>query len=344
MSGTVLITGGSGLVGSPTVAQFAAAGWNVVATAHRTPVGGARGVTVREVDLTDRENVERAVSEVAPDVIVHLAAVIPPQIYRDPARGRSVNVGATEALVRAAEGQAHRPRFVYASSGSVYGPRNPHRLPDKLAVDTPVRPSEIYGMQKLEAEDIVRSSALEWVSLRLGGVMSVDPADIPFDADTLYFGGSMAIDQRCHTVDNRDVAAAFVAAATADVIGEILLIGGDETHLQRQGDLMQSMAEARGLFGLPLGRPGDPHDDDTWYPYGDWMDTTHAQRALSFQQHSWPDMLDEVRAIAGWKYYPTRLVAPLARFALKRQAVYRNAPGRYVDVCGAVRARFGELT
>jgi nucleoside-diphosphate-sugar epimerase len=69
-----------------------------------------------------------------------------------------------------------------------------------------LRPSEIYGIQKLEAEELVRSSGLEWVSLRIGGVMSVDSGDMPFDADTLYFGGVFAIDQRCHTVDKRDVA------------------------------------------------------------------------------------------------------------------------------------------
>lgn len=104
------------------------------------------------------------------------------------------------------------------------------------------------------------------------------------------------------------------------------------------------MAAARGLVGLPLGRPGDPDDDDTWYPYGDWMDTTRAQQALSFQHHSRPDMLSEMRAMAGWRYYPTRLVAPMARIALRRQAVYRNTPGRYVDVWGALRARFGDPT
>jgi nucleoside-diphosphate-sugar epimerase len=215
---------------------------------------------------------------------------------------------------------------------------------DRLTADTPLAPSEIYGMQKLEAEEMVRSSGLEWVALRLGGVMPVDPAAMPFDADTLYFGGVFAIDQRVHTVDNRDVASAFVAAATADVVGEILLIAGDDTHLLRQGELMQSMAAARGLVDLPLGRIGDPDDDDAWYPYGDWMDTTRAQQALSFQHHTWPDMLAEMRAYAGWKYYPTRLVAPLARAVLKRQAVYRNAPGRYVDVLGSIRARFGEPT
>jgi NAD(P)-dependent dehydrogenase (short-subunit alcohol dehydrogenase family) len=41
-------------VGSATVAQFAAAGWNVVATAHRTIVDSPPGVTIRKTDLTDR--------------------------------------------------------------------------------------------------------------------------------------------------------------------------------------------------------------------------------------------------------------------------------------------------
>jgi nucleoside-diphosphate-sugar epimerase len=343
MSATVLITGASGLVGSPAVAQFATAGWQVVAVAHRAAVeSGSPGVTVRRADLTDQADVERLVAEASPDVIVHLAAVIPPQIYRDPAAGRRVNVDATRELLRAAEKQPRPPRFVYASSGSLYGPRNPYRCPDLLTADTPVRPSEIYGFQKLEAEELVRSSELDWVALRIGGVMSADPAAMPFSADTLYFGGCFGIDQRCHTVDNRDVASAFVAAATADVVGEVLMIAGDDTHLLRQGELLQGMAAARGLVGYPLDRSGDPDSDEGWYPYGDWMDVTGAQQALSFQHHSWPEMLAELRANVGWQYRPTRLVAPLARMVLKRQAVYRKAPGRYTDVWAAIRTRFGE--
>jgi nucleoside-diphosphate-sugar epimerase len=342
MSGTVLITGGSGLVGSPTVAQFAAAGWNVVATAHRTTVDSPPGVTIRKTDLTDRADVERAVSEVSPDVIAHVAAVIPPQIYRDPAMGRKVNVDATRTLVSAAEAQPRPPRFVHASSGGLVGPRNPYRVTDRVTKDTAVRPVEIYGSQKLEAEEIVRASGLEWVVLRIGSVISVEPGAMPFTADSLYFGGAIPTDQRCHTVDNRDVATAFVAAATADVVSEILLIGGDDTHLLRQSDVVPSMAAARGLVGYPLGRPGDPDDDDSWFSHTDWMDTTRTQQALSFQNHSWPDMLAEMRANTGWTYYPTRLLAPLAGLALKRQAVYREPPGRYADVWGAIQARFGE--
>lgn len=343
MSETVLVTGASGLVGVPTVAQLAADGWHVVATANRrTPEHLPDGVDVAKVDLTDAAQVQRVVSEVGPDVIVHLAAVIPPLIYRDPAMGRKVNVDATAALVRAAEAQPDPPRFVHASSGSLYGPRNPYRHPEPLTTDSPIRPCELYGQQKLDAENIVRASGLDWVVLRLGGVMSADPAAMPFSADTLYFGGSLAIDQRCHTVDARDVASAFSAAASADVVGEIFLIAGDDTHRLRQGELLQSMAAARGLVDYPLGRPGDPDNDDDWYPYGDWMDVTRAQEALSFQHHSWPQLLADLRSAVGWKYYPTRVVAPLARLVLKHQGVYRNSPGRYADVWGAIRSRFGD--
>jgi hypothetical protein len=92
---------------------------------------------------------------------------------------------------------------------------------------------------------------------------------------------------------------------------------------------------------LPAGRPGDPDSDENWF-VTDWMDTASAQQALSFQHHSWPDMLAEMRAAAGWRRYPMSCVAPVVRQLLKRQAAYRNAPGRYADPWGAIRSRLGE--
>lgn len=343
MSKTVLITGAFGQAGVPTVAQFATDGWQVVATAHRrTTKRLPSGVTVVPLDLADRTQIERVVSEIKPDVIVHLAAVIPPQTYRDAAQARTVNVDATAALVRSAEAQLHPPRFVHASSAAVYGPRNPHHQTDRLTTDTPARPYEHYGVQKLEAEHIVRSSSLEWVVMRLGSIVSIDPAAQPLTADLLYFGSALPSDARLHTVDARDVASAFVAAATADVARETLLIGGDDSHLLRSGEYVQSTTAARGLTGFPIGRPGNPDSDTDWYATGDWLDVTRAQQALGFQHHSWPDILAEVRAQTGWKYYPTRLVAPLARVILKHRAAYRDAPGQYADVWWAIRAKLGE--
>jgi len=142
---------------------------------------------------------------------------------------------------------------------------------------------------------------LEWVVLRLGGIYSVDPSAMPFTSDLMYFSSLLPTDGRVHTVDVRDVATAFAAATTADVASEILLIAGDDSHLLLIGQTASAAVAAQGMPGLlPVGRPGNPERDDDWYP-SYWMDVTRAQQALSFQHHSWPDMLAEVRAITGWK-------------------------------------------
>lgn len=350
MSETVLITGAFGLVGQDTVKRFAADGWRVIAMAHRNvDAGWPPGVEVRRADLTEPGEVESLMAEVSPDAVVHLAAVIPPLIYRDAKFARNVNVDATAALLRAAERQPKPPRFLHASSGAVYGGRNPHRYPDRVDVDTALRPCELYGGHKLEAERLVRASNLDWVMLRLGGVLSVDPTAMPLSTDILYFGSALPADGRVHGIDTRDVATAFAAAATADkssVVGETLLIAGDDTHLLRQDLIGSAMAAAQGMVGfMPAGRPGDPDSDDGWYPGGEWMQVERAQQLLKFQRHSWPEMLDEMRARAGWKRYPTRVVAPLARQVVKRHAAYRKAPpAPYADVWNALRARFGDTS
>lgn len=349
MSDTVLVTGGFGLVGSEAVKQLAGAGRRVIATdldrpAHREKAEELKstGVVVRWTDLTDPAAVDRLISDTAPAAIIHLAAMIPPPIYRHPKAARIVNVDATASLVRAAEALPVPPRFLQASSNAVYGSRNPHLHPDPVRADTPPRPTDLYGGHKLEAEQLVRASRLPWVVLRLGGVMSVNREDLKFTRDALYFESTLPTDGRFHGVDVRDVATAFVAATTADVVGEILLIAGDESHTLRQGEVGRMLAAARGLRGvLPEGRPGNPDSEDDWF-ITDWMDTGRAQEALSFQHHSWPDMLAEMRARTGWKRYLMRPLVPFARMYVKRQGAYYKSPGRYADPWGAIREKLGE--
>ena len=111
MSDTVLVTGGFGLVGSATVLQLAADGRRVVIADLETPANVKKAqalpgrVEVRWADLTDPDQVQRLVSEVAPAAIIHLAAIIPPLIYRNARLARRVNVEATATLVRVAEAQ-----------------------------------------------------------------------------------------------------------------------------------------------------------------------------------------------------------------------------------------------
>lgn len=348
LNGTVLITGAFGLVGSATVRRLAELGRRVVATDLDTPANrkGARklpdGVEFRWADLTDPEQVRRLVSDIGPDAIVHLAAVIAPAIYPIPKVARRVNVDATANLVRVAEGQSKPPRFVHASSITVMGPRNPHRTTPPLKAEDPMRPYDVYSGQKSEGEEIVRGSTLDWVVLRLGAVVGPDLGALPVSADMAYLQSVVPSDGRVQTVDVRDVAWALAAATTADVAREILLIGGDDSHRLTYAEVTSDLVAALGLPGaMPPGRPGDPNSDDDWF-VTDWMDTTRAQEALQFQNHSWPELRVELSKKYRLLRYPGPLIAPLVRVVMARRSPYRNAPGQYADPWGKIRAKLGE--
>lgn len=334
--GTVLVTGAFGLVGTETVARLHQHGIDVVATDLDTPTNrrAARrlpvDIEVRWANLTDEAQVKQLLTAVAPQAIIHLAAIIPTASYLNVSLARRVNVDATRSLVAVAERLPLLPRFVYASSVSVHGPRNPHRN-ELLRPDSPLNPIESYGAQKLEAERAVRGSQLDWLVLRLGAVVSTKLRSLPISADVLFLEWSAPSDGRINTVDARDAASAFAAAAATDVKGEIFMIGGDGTHRQLQGDMGPAMAAAMGLADCyPVGRPGDPASDSAWFVC-DWMNTARAQEVLNFQNHSWPDILAEIRSRVGWWRHLFAPIRPVVRFALKRRMPYRGKPGIYAD-------------
>ncbi len=340
---SVLVTGAYGLVGRPVVERLVADGFTVVATAHRTvkPALPAQA-DVRSVDLTKPQEIAALLADVKPSAVVHLAACIPPMCYANRSLARAVNVDATAALVHAAAALPSPPRFVHASSMAVYGRRNPHRCADLLTPQTPPRASDLYGCHKFEAENIVRASGLEWSILRLSGVISLEPLIDYGDFDSFYFGALMPVDNRCHTVDCRDAAAAFAAAVTTDAVGEIFMIGGDDSHKQLQGDVGLRQSDAIGMGALMFpGRRGDPGSDDDWYPL-DWMDTDRSQEVLSFQRYSSSQTYDDIRARAGWKVRPLSMITPAVAAMLRRRAPYSRQPGMYADPWGRIRDRWGD--
>lgn len=342
------MTGACGLVGTAVVDRMLDDGWQVTATdlptaANRKAFARRRSVPRLAVcweDLTDEGAVRSLLDVVRPDVVVHLAAVIPPACYAAPRVARAVNVDSVRHLATAAALADRPPRFVLASSIAVYGARNPHRGLGLLTPETPVAPADSYGQHKAEAEAIVRGSGLDFVILRLGGVLTVEPRAA--GPETLRFSALLPDDGRLQTVDVRDVATAFAAAAHEPVLGETFLVGGDESHQRVQRDVGADLVAAMGLEGaIPPGRPGDPEDDTAWFAT-DWMDTREAQARLRFQHHSWDAMLAEIRARTGRKRYLLRLVAPILHAVLERRSPYREMPGSYADVWGGVRAAWGD--
>ena len=283
---------------------------------------------MRWADLTSPTDVEALLAAVAPTAIIHLAAIIPPFCYARPRLARAVNVDATSSLVKAAAGMPIPPRFVQASSVAVYGARNPYRNDGLLTTSTPLRASDLYGEHKVMAEHCVTASDLDWVVLRLGGVLLAEQR-WALDRDLIFFEAVLPSDGRIQTVDVRDAACAFCAATVTDQVGEVFLIGGDTTHRITQASLGTESAAAMGLpGGLPAGRPGDPEDDQAWFAT-DWMDTEHAQDVLGYQRHSLPAVYSEIRTKVGWRRWPLRLLVPALRWYLGRRSPYRGFNGVY---------------
>jgi dTDP-4-dehydrorhamnose reductase len=106
-------------------------------------------VPVVPVELTDRAALEGALDAADPEVVVHCAALSAVDaVWRDPVRGRAVNVEAT-ARIAAWCGQRDR-RLISTSTDLVFaGTRSWYRE------DDPAEPILEYGRTKLEAESLV---------------------------------------------------------------------------------------------------------------------------------------------------------------------------------------------
>jgi nucleoside-diphosphate-sugar epimerase len=154
----ILITGGTGFIGSHLVATLCAAGEPVrclVRPRRRTPkLPPAAGIA--EADLAGGAGIVEALRGV--HTVIHLAGVTKALSAADYYEG---NVRATEALVRAVQGRAIR--FVHVSSLAAIGPS---RGGVPVGEDDAPAPLTHYGKSKLEAERIVRSSLPDAVIVR----------------------------------------------------------------------------------------------------------------------------------------------------------------------------------
>lgn len=149
-----IVTGGAGFIGSHLVDRLLGEGADVVVVDNFDPfyprdrkeknLRSALGhphCRLVEMDIRDGPGVKRLVEEVHPEVIVHLAARagVRPSID-DPALYTDVNVLGTVHWLEAAARLEPRPRFVYASSSSVYGDRADAPFRETDPVDLPVSP------------------------------------------------------------------------------------------------------------------------------------------------------------------------------------------------------------
>jgi dTDP-4-dehydrorhamnose reductase len=198
---TVLVTGATGLLGCALVPALRAAGWRVVAHGHRA----AADV---QADLSVAAEARALLDRVAPDVIVHLAALTDVDACeREPQRAYRLNVLPVQTLAHWVRQSRPGCHLVHVSTDQVYDGPGPHtedavcitntyafsKIASEIAagaVGATVLRTNFYGPSGLPG----RRSFSDWLHVSLSTGTSIQVFD-----DVRF--NPMAIDSLCGVIE-----------------------------------------------------------------------------------------------------------------------------------------------
>ena len=195
---TILVTGGSGYIGSHTVLELLNRNYEVVVvdnfvnssfeSLRRVQKITGKTVTFYETDIRDEAKMEEIFSKHAIDAVIHFAALkavgesckIPLKYYEN-------NISGTVSLLKVME-KCNVKKIIFSSSATVYG--DPERLP--LDENCRLSTTNPYGSTKLMMENIMQDlykadNAWNIILLRYfnpvgaheSGLIGEDPKGIP---------------------------------------------------------------------------------------------------------------------------------------------------------------------
>ena len=299
----VIVTGSGGLIGSESVAHFVAAGYEVVglendmrarffgdsaSTSHTTQrlvteyEGSFRSI---EVDIRDREGVERVFAEHAPDIelVVHTAAQ-PSHDWaaRDPHTDFTVNANGTLNLLQASRVHTPTATFIFCSTNKVYGdrpnfmPLEEHELRLELpedheyykGIDTTMSIDQtthsLFGVSKVAADELVqeygRYFEMPTVCFRGGCLTGPNHAGTQLHGFLSYlmrcamtgdhytvfgYGGKQVRDN----IHSADLVAAFHAFHRAPRAAAVYNIGGGR---ESNCSMLEAIAECERITGRQM--------------------------------------------------------------------------------------------
>jgi UDP-glucose 4-epimerase len=291
----VLVTGGGGFVGAPTIAALIATGARVRVLDLAAP--RLEGIDCEMVigDLRDESVVAGACADV--DALVHLAVLPLTLANTDHANAFEANVRGSYNVFRAA-GDAGVRRIVYSSASSAYG------ATDEVPIheEHPLRPTAFYPATKAAAEMILRGLAgaygygyaiLRYMNVygpgqRAGVVPAVAGRLLAGERPVLNGDGSQAFD----FVHIDDCAEANLRALGAEVSEQDFNVGSGQAT---------SLNELVSMLGDLLGERVEPKYQGEAAPTPPRVgDVSKARELLGFEARvALPDglrsVLDELR-------------------------------------------------
>jgi UDP-glucose 4-epimerase len=247
----VLVTGGSGQVGSTVADMLLARGDRVLsidnlATGRSDNLVAQSGLTQVDGSIADSALMEQLFSDFRPDVVVHTAAS-----YKDP------DDWATDALVNAVGGanvgklcKTYKVgRLVYFQTALCYGTK-PLRNP--IMLDHPINPvNSSYAISKTAGEHYVQFSGVEWVTFRLANV--IGPRNVSGPLPIFY--GRLAEGKKCFVTPARrdfcyagDLARVVLQATDGKGLGTYHFSSGTDVAIR---ELYDAVVKAMKLNDYP---------------------------------------------------------------------------------------------
>jgi len=266
---TILVTGGTGLVGARLLPRLRDAGHDCRALVRpgRTVPEGIEPV---EGDLLDPTTLAAAVDGVT--AVVHLAA-----LFRTPDDDAiwSANLDGTRNLIAATKAGAPEARFVMASTILVYDEdaTRPSRE------DDPTTPEAAYPASKVVAERELRESTLTWSVLRFGFVYGDGDGHIESVPRIMTAWGWHPA-RVLSVVHHRDIAGAVELALSGAVDGRTLNVAAEAPS---------TVYELAALAGEPM----EPSSEPLTNPWMGHVDVSLA-RSLGFRP-TVPTVYDALR-------------------------------------------------
>jgi UDP-glucose 4-epimerase len=195
----ILITGGSGFIGSHLADRLLARGDEVLvidnyATGRRDNLVPRPNLRVVEGTIADGDLVGKTFEEFKPEQIVHAAAS-----YKDPnnwTEDSLTNVVGSANVVQAAQKAGVR-RFIYFQTALCYGL---HPIEQPITLSHPIRPEgSSYSISKTAGEYYVSMSGLDFISFRLANAYG--PRNLSGPLPTFY--SRLTTGKNCFVMNTR---------------------------------------------------------------------------------------------------------------------------------------------
>lgn len=227
----VLVTGSNGLLGQKLVQQLVDLGeFEVIATGRGKCRIENTGFQYVELNIEDEKQVDEVIGLISPDILIHGAAMTHvDECELNQEACFKANVVATQNLISASE--KSDSLFVFVSTDFIFSGLDGK---DPYLEDSTPHPVNYYGETKLEAENLVKESALKWAIVRTGLVYGV-AQDLTRSNIILWVKSSLEQGKEIQVVDDQvrtptlaeDLAAGCVLIAQKKATGVFNISGGE---------------------------------------------------------------------------------------------------------------------